>query len=112
MEGISNIETIRCDLESAGKSKLKDDYLDLVILANALFQSQKKPEIISEAKRTLKPNGQLLIIEWEKEKILSPKEGWLISKEIAADLAEEQGFKFVKEIDVDQEHFGLLFSKM
>ena len=54
IEKVSNIETIRVNLEIAGGSKLTDQAIDLVVLANILFQSQKKEEILKEARRVLR----------------------------------------------------------
>jgi len=111
IEKVSNIETIRANLEVVGGSKLDDQSIDLVVLANILFQSQKKEEILKEAKRALKKNGQLVIIDWLAGSSLAPKEGWFISKEEASQLAEDQGLSLVKELAVDKQHYGILFKK-
>jgi len=42
LENISNIETVHCNLEDSNGSKLNDGAIDLVLLRNILFQSQKK----------------------------------------------------------------------
>ena len=51
LEGISNIETIHCNLEVLNGLKLEDNSVDFVLMRNILFQSQKKAEVIREAKR-------------------------------------------------------------
>lgn len=109
LEDVSNIETIRCNLEIPDGSKLKESSMDLIFLVNILFQSQKKPEILKEAKRVLKPSGQLVIIDWIVGSSLAPKEGWLISKEQAQSLAEAEGFGFDRELEMDHQHYGLMF---
>lgn len=111
LEGLTNIEAIHSNLEKPNGSKLSDRSQDLVLLANILFQSQKKPEIIREAKRALKDSGQLAIIDWLAGAPLAPKDGWLISKEEARSLAEAEGFKLEKEFEADGRHFGLVFRK-
>jgi len=80
-------------------------------LANILFQSQKKEEILKEAKRVLKENGQLVIIDWLAGSSLAPKEGWFISKDEARQLVEGQGLTLVKELTMDGQHYGLVFKK-
>src|SRR3989338_92037 len=64
--GLENIEAIRTNLEVLGSSGLSDQSQDIVLLANILFQSEKKVEIIREAKRVLKDNGSLIIIDWKR----------------------------------------------
>lgn len=111
IEGVANIETIRGNLEMAGGSKLTDQSVDLVILANILFQSQKKEEILREAQRALKKDGQLVIIDWLAGSSLAPKEGWFISKDEARQLTESQGLTLAKELTMDGQHYGLVFKK-
>ena len=111
LENISNIETIHCNLETPNGSKLNDELVDLVLLRNILFQCQKKSEIIKEAKRVLKDNNRLVVIEWIKASSLAPKDGWLISKEEAQQLIKLEGFDFEKELSIDNHHYGLIFRK-
>jgi ubiquinone/menaquinone biosynthesis C-methylase UbiE len=111
LEGISNIETIRCNLEILGSSKLADESIDLVLLANILFQSQKKSAILKEAKRVLKKGGELVLIEWIAGASLAPKEGWLITKEEAQRLVEAEGMTLDRELEMDNQHYGLVFRK-
>ena len=112
LEGVSNIETMHCNLEVAGGSKLSDGSIDLVLTRNILFQSRKKEGIMGEAERVLMVNGQLVLIEWVAGSSLAPKEGWLISKEDARQLAENGGFVFEKELEIDNQHYGLVFKKI
>jgi len=111
LENISNIETVHCNLEDSNGSKLNDGAIDLVLLRNILFQSQKKSEIIKEAKRVLKDNNRLIIVEWIKASPLAPKDCWLISKEEAQQLIKLEGFDFEKELEIDNHHYGLVFRK-
>jgi len=111
IEKISNIEAIHCNLEVLNGSKLTEDSIDLVVLANILFQSQKKSAILTEAKRVLKKDGQLVLIEWIADSSLAPKKGWLISQEEAKQLAEAEGLRLDKELDIDSQHYGMVFKK-
>ena len=110
-QGLFNIKYVRGDLEVAGGSKLADASQDMVMLANILFQSQKKTEMVAEAGRVLKPGGDLVVIDWEPASSFGPKEsGWKLSREEAKSLA-GAGFSLVKEIPVSSNHWGLLFKK-
>jgi len=111
LEVISNIEIVHCNLEMRGDSKLNDQSIDLALLANILFQSQKKPEILKEAKRVLKKDGQLVLIDWLVGSPLTPKQGWFVSKDEAKQITETEGFRFVKELEMDKQHYGLVFKK-
>jgi len=111
LEKIENIETIRCNLEILGASKLEDNSIDLVFMRNILFQTEKKDAVVSEAKRVLKLGGQLVLLEWIPGASMAPKQGWLVSKEEAQQLVEAQGMKLVKELSADNQHYGLIFKK-
>jgi len=111
LEKVSNIETVYVNLEIPGSSKLDDQSVDLVLLRNILFQSEKKEEIIKEADRILKIEGKMVLIEWIAGASLAPKEGWLISKEEAQKLVERQGWTLDVELEIDNQHYGMVFKK-
>lgn len=111
-EGLYNIAYIRGDLEVIGNSTLTSDSQDMVFLANILFQSQKKGDIIKEAKRVLRAEGKLVIIDWLPHTVFGPTEvGWKLSPEEGRGLAEKEGFNFVQDIPVSINHWGMLFKK-
>jgi len=109
-EKISNVDTILCDLEVIGGSTLQDDFLDIVLIPNVLFQVDDKHAMIQEAKRVLKKGGQLLIIDWLKKGSFSPKET-LLSPEEVKKISEELGLAFKKEFVSGDFHYALLFIK-
>jgi len=111
LEEIENIETVHCNLEVLGASKLDNDSVDLVLMRNILFQSQKKAEIVKEAKRVLKPEGRLVLLEWIPGASLAPKEGWMITKQEAQKLVGAEGMKLSGELTMDNQHYGLVFKK-
>lgn len=111
LENILNIKTIHCNLEIYNGSKLDDQSVDLVLLRNILFQSQKKSDIIKEAKRVLRDGNRLVLVEWIKDSSLAPKNGWLISKDEAKQLIKIEGFDLEKELKIDNHHYGLVFRK-
>src|SRR3989344_173721 len=51
--GLKNLQTTRADLEVVGGSALPDNSQNVVLLANILFLSPKKEQIIQEASRVL-----------------------------------------------------------
>ncbi len=111
LKGIENIKTIHCNLEILNNSKLENESMDLVLMRNILFQSQKKAEIIKEANRVLKPNGKLILLEWIPGSSMAPKKGELISKDEAIELMKAEEIELDKELILDNQHYGLIFEK-
>jgi len=112
LENAPNIETVRGNLEAANGSRLPDNSVDLVLLHNVLFQTQKKLEIIKEARRTLKQGGTFVLIDWKKEvAAIGPRDGGRLSFDEARALGQEAGFVFNRVFDAGRYHFGLVFFK-
>lgn len=109
---LQNVQTIRADLEVFGSTGLTENSQNLALLANILFQSVKKNEIVKEAARVLAPGGWLVIIDWKKDSggLGPPAEMRLDNTEVRR-LAEEQGLTFLEEINAGSFHFGLKFRK-
>ena len=107
---IRNIETIRGNLEKEKGSGLESGSINLVLLANILFQSKSKNAILKEAKRVLKKNGKIVIIEWNDEIAMGPNPDLRISKESLKDLAKKEGLVLEKEFNAGSNHYGLVFS--
>ncbi|OGZ33963.1 MAG: hypothetical protein A2Y98_00615 [Candidatus Portnoybacteria bacterium RBG_19FT_COMBO_36_7] len=109
---LANIETLRGNLEIPGGSKLPDNSCDMALLANVLFQSNKKADIIREARRVLKSGGKMVIIDWQPSgKTLTSDSGWRISQGEASQAATEKKFTFDREFDAGNFHYGLIFRK-
>jgi len=112
INGIMNVDIRRGDLEKICGSHLPEGEVDAVLLHNILFESQKKGEIIKEAKRVLKSGGFLYLVEWLPSVVLfSAPQGWRISQEDAKKLAETEGLIFQKNFDAGEYHYGLAFVK-
>jgi len=109
---VFNIKTVRCNLEIPNSSKIASESLDRVMIANILFQSQKKDTILQEAKRVLKSQGQIIIIDWEPKASLAPKEGWSLSRDQAIDITKKLDLTLVKEIHAGEYHWGIILKKV
>jgi len=109
-EKISNVYTILCDLERSNASGLNNDFLDIVLMPNILFQSENRYAIMDEAERILKPGGQLLLIDWLKKSPFNQKES-LVTPEEVKKIAETLSLSLKKEFAAGDYHYGLLFIK-
>ena len=110
LENIVNIRIIRCNLEKPRGSTLTDSSLNLVLIPNVLFQAENKNAIISEAKRVLKKEGKLVVIDWLPKATQGPVEGRTSTEEVKK-IAEGLGFKLKKEFEAGKYHFGIVFEK-
>lgn len=107
---ISNVECIWGDIETIGGTKIRDNSIDAVIVSNVLFQAEDKLGLIDEAKRVLKPNGQILLIDWaDSFGGMGPSFDQVIRKEDAIDLFNRRGFKLSKDLSVSDHHYGIIF---
>jgi ubiquinone/menaquinone biosynthesis C-methylase UbiE len=108
--GLLNIETIRANVETVGGSKLSDESVDLVLLANILFQCGNYDSVLKESKRVLKDNGRIVIIDWIPKKIsLGPKFDRCLSENDVKKLSIKNGLKLIREIDSGRHHYGMIF---
>jgi ubiquinone/menaquinone biosynthesis C-methylase UbiE len=111
LEGLFNIETKHCNLEANKGSGLGEGSVDLVLLANILFQSLKKTDIIKEAGRVLKKGGLIAIIDWKVNQPMGPPENLIVSLDSVKEITGKQGLFFKKEFPVDKYHWGMVFEK-
>ncbi len=112
LEHLLHIELVWADLDRPNGSQLKEESVDLVLMANVLFQSEKKTNIMQEAHRVLKLGARALVIEWKPDE---PSFGPPVSLRVSADevqkTATRAGLTFEREIPVGSHHYGIIFKK-
>ncbi len=111
LEGLFNIEAKHCNLEIKGNSGIEDGSIDMVLLANILFQSSNKVAIIEEAGRVLKKEGKIAIIDWKADQPMGPPKDLIVPLDFVKETAKKQGLIFKKEFPVDKYHWGVVFEK-
>lgn len=115
--GVENVETIRANLEVLGSSSLADQSQDVVLLANILFQSEKKSDIIKEARRVLKEDGILVVVDWKKGAGLpgqggfGPPDSFRTDETAMKSMTVGEGFSFENDFNAGQFHYGMKFRK-
>lgn len=110
LEKVSNIKTILANVENKQGSTLSDNSVDLVLMSNLLFQLEDKKGVFVEAKRILKREGQVLVVDWKEDAPLGPKENRVSEKEVKK-IASELGLKLKKEFEAGIYHYGLIFER-
>ncbi len=109
---ITNIETLWCDLDKRGSTKLADKILDSAIIANAFFQIEDKENFLQEVARVMKPGAQVLLLDWQDSfGGLGPQPEKVISQEKAEQYFTKYGFNFVRGQKAGEHHYLAIFSK-
>jgi len=106
LEGISNIATIKSDVEKG--VDVSSESCDVVLITNLLFQVEDKKSVLKEGKRVLRPEGKILVVDWRIDSPLGPRDGRVSSKEVK-EIAEEVGLKVEEEFEAGPYHWGLIF---
>jgi len=113
LEHLLNIEIVWSDLEAPGGSRVKDGFLDFVLISNVLFQAEKKDVLLREAQRVLRKIGKMAVIEWDagNRTPLGPPPSLRLAKEKAVELCQGAGFEVDREFEAGSHHYGILFKK-
>ena len=107
-EKIFNIRTILADAEE--NIDLPQGSMDIILMTNLLFQVEDKKNVLELGKRFLRQGGKILVVDWDQNSSLGPKEG-RVTTELVKDLASEIGLKLEEEFSAGSQHYGLIFEK-
>ena len=110
-EKVHNIEVVWGAIDVIGGTKLRENMIDRVVLANTLFQIDQNDRdgLVLETKRILKSGGKVMVIDWLPGSPLSPKN--CIPKTIVENLFNKSGFALEKSFDAGDHHYGLVFAR-
>jgi len=112
MQSINNVRTVWSNLEIYGATKIQDGALDRAMLINTLFQTKKYKEILQEAKRMLRREGMLLIVDWKPHGApFGPLEKNRVQPDKIERIAKDLDFQVIEKFDAGPYHYGLLFTK-
>jgi len=112
LTGFHNIIAKRVNLEKKEGSKIEKESIDWVIIVNMLYQNNDKSHIIREAKRILKKNGHILLIDWNSlDNNIGPEKRSRVSKKELIKITRKHFLGIQKEIAVGDFHFGLILIK-
>ncbi len=109
MENLNNIEFVHSDIEK--NIRIPEASLDIIMMANVLFQIEDKKSVFQIAKKLLKNNGKIFVIDWkEKVGLGSSKEEIAVEK--IEEIFREEGFKLEKKFDAGMYHYGIILNKI
>ena len=110
LEKVSNIETIKSDIERERGSKLISSSCDLVLMTNLLFQCEDKKTVFVEGKRVLKNGGRILVVDWIKDNPLT-QEIEMVSFDEIKRIAQLLQLRVEKEFEIGSFHYCLILVK-
>ncbi len=112
-QNLHNIHVVWGDVDEERGSRLRDESVDLVVVANVLFQAEKKKTLLEEALRILKPDGRILILDWsESFGNIGPAQDFVVKEDTARLLVEEVGFNFEKDLEPGAHHYAFIARKL
>ena len=110
-----SIVTKCIDLIAPEATGLKEDSVGGIVMANVLFQNNPKNKmaILAEAKRILRPDGFLLLVDWRSEELPLSDNLYPLEKESLLGVLAEAGFSLTKELSLKTTtQIAFLFSKI
>lgn len=111
-ENLEQVRTVWSNLEIFKATKIESGSLDVAMLINVLYQSDKRPEMIREAIRMVKTAGTLLIVDWNATATpFGPSLGERVNKEAIKKAAPRLNIELKEEFNAGDYHFGMTFVK-
>lgn len=109
---LNNIDIVWGDLDHLGGTRLRENSIDAVIVANVFFMLSGKDNACVEIKRILKPGGRVLLVDWASSfGGVGPQPKDVFDEDMAKKLFEKHGFKEDRTIAAGAQHYGIIFRK-
>ena len=111
--GLLNVSIVRANVEVVGGTGIEEGKVDMVVLANILFQCQDQDAVFQETKRILAPGGKVVVIDWvPNNAAMGPKFEHCLSEEEAKRVAIKNGLKVVKGLRAGDTHYGFVLESV
>ena len=111
-QNLTNVEVLWGDVERLGATKLSDEAVDIVIIANVFFGVEDKSSVAAEARRVLVSKGKVLFVDWKDSYGgIGPQPEMIVTPTEARQYFEDNGFVFEKSIQTGDQHYGFTMIK-
>lgn len=106
-QNLLNVEVVWADIE---KGIPIDAYsLDAVVMSNILFQLGDIDAALTYVAKILKPEGELLVVEWSQSHGgIGPHADHVVTEEKAESLAQKHGFRLEKRLHAGDYHYAFI----
>lgn len=108
LRGHTNVHPLWGDFSEPRGVPLKDESLDRIIIANTIHGIDDRNGMILEAKRLLRPNGKILLVEWRDDAIGGPHSKHKVPEDVALSIFGRHGFKKESDVDAGEYHYGII----
>lgn len=113
VENITNVRTLWADLEQISGTGIESNSLDAIVISNVLFQISDKGSFVKEIIRTIKQNGQVLVIDWSMDNsIRYTSSDVAISEDSIKELFTEDTFELLQKVEAGDHHHGYIYRKI
>ena len=83
--------------------------LDAVVMSNILFQLEDIDTALSYVAKILKPEGELLVVDWSQSHGgIGPHADHVVTEEKAETLTQKHGFRLVKRLPAGDYHYAFV----
>jgi ubiquinone/menaquinone biosynthesis C-methylase UbiE len=102
-----NVDILWADVEQV--IPLDKFSLDAVVLSNVLFQFENHGKALNLIHDILKPEGQLLVVDWShSHKGIGPHESHVVNEARAEELMQKHGFRVIKRLPAGDYHYAFI----
>ena len=105
--GIMNVDTVWADIEKG--IPVGPYSLDAVVLSNVLFQLEDIDSALSHISKIIKPEGQLLVVDWSQSHGgIGPHPAHVVNEARAEELVTKHNFRVLKRLGAGDYHYAFI----
>ena len=110
--GLENIRTVWSDIEKLGAANIEPNSIDIALLVNVLFFTDRYDYMLKEAARLTKTGGKIVVVDWKNAGTpFGPPVDQRVDFERVDHISKELGFVKVDSFNVGKYHYGIVYKK-
>lgn len=111
-EGMDNVQTIWSNIEAVNKTPIPSQSLEVCFFMNVLSGIKDKSAALSEARRLIKNDGRIVVVDWFKKLgTLGPSEDAMLPNEMLEKEAQKSDLCLVENFSISDYHYCSIFKK-